>query len=185
MQDYVLRPVAFDDMNFLDFTVETYDGRKEDGDEEEDESRRHRVGRTKNLRGEYLSNHPKFDSHIRIERSENHNYLPNIVGPWFPRRDSVEEEEFYYASVLALLQPWRNLQELKGDGRTWKEEGLVFLERTSGRQRNVIAGMQYYYDSRSKAQSCNQDVDIDEDRVDEGDLDDVERNVLNDDESEV
>jgi hypothetical protein len=28
VQDYVLRPVAFADMNFLHFTVETYDGRK-------------------------------------------------------------------------------------------------------------------------------------------------------------
>jgi hypothetical protein len=148
VQDYALRGMVFSSMSFLDFTVDTYEVRKEAGNHREQrdvdgEDDRPRVGRPRNVRGCYLSNHPKFDSHFRIQRVDNHNYLPNIVGRWFPRRDQAEEEEFYYASILALLRPWRVLRDLKDEHRTWKEEGLFFLDMATESQRTVIAGMQY------------------------------------------
>lgn len=166
VQDYALRGLSFAQFNYLDYMVETYEIRKGDGDEEREEAAdgvTHRVGRARNPRDSYLSDHPKVKSHIRIQRAEHHNYLPNIIGLWFPRRDRLEEEDFYYASMLALLRPWRALEDLKRNDRSWKEEGLLFLESATAEQRNVIACMQYYYDSKVKAQNRNQDVDEDKD----------------------
>lgn len=70
--------------------------------------------------------------------------------------------------MLALLRPWRNLRELKMANRSWKEEGVAFLERSTKRDRDVIAGLQFYYDSKSAAQSRNEDLNEDED--DDGDI---------------
>ena len=47
--------------------------------------------------------------------------LPNVVGPWFPRRDGEESTKpFYYASMMALLKPWRDLQALKNYDDEWE-----------------------------------------------------------------
>jgi hypothetical protein len=112
-----------------------------------------------NPRTGYLEGHRKHTTHERISRSEDHTYMPNVIG-WFPRRDVVEDEDFYFASVLVFLRPWRNIQQLKGENKTWKEEGLSFLETATTGQRDVIAGMQYYYDSKTAAQHQNEDIDV-------------------------
>lgn len=180
VQDYALRGHAFAEFNFLDFTVETYEIRKSnvsDSDDEGDGSILRR-GRARNVRADYLHHRPKIDSHIRIQRAEHHNYLPNIIGTWFPRRDKENEEDFYYASVLALLRPWRDLQDLRSENKTWKEDGENFLK--AAKDRHVIAGMQYYYDSKSKAQGRNQDINEDEASVDN----DIELDVLNENDVE-
>ena len=160
VQDYVFRGTTFADFNFFDYTVETYEVRKEKRDDErmdEERAKFHNGGRLKNPRDDYMTNHPKVKSHVRVQRSEHHNYLPNVIGHWFPRRDREDEEELYYATILALLRPWRDLGELKDDGRSWKEAGLLFLETATQRQRDIIAGMQFYYDSKSAAQDCPHD----------------------------
>jgi hypothetical protein len=59
---------------------------------------------------------------------------------------------------------------LKEEQRTWKEEGLIFLQTATTSDRNVIAGMQYYYDSKLSAQSRNEDID-DWDMTDVGNAD--------------
>jgi hypothetical protein len=184
VQDYVLRGTAFDDMNFLDFVVETYEIHKGKTNEElvDDDDSGHfsSRGRKRNLRGDYQLHHPKYETHERILRTDNHNYLPNIVGQWFPRRDIEEDEEFYFASVLALLRPWRDFEDLKEERRTWKEEGLMFLESATTVHRNVIAGMQYYYDSKSAAQDRNEDGK-DCDGTDTGDADIIMDDMVDDD----
>lgn len=68
------------------------------------------------------------------------------------------EEDFYFASVLALLRPWRHLQDLKSEEKTWREEGESFLEAATSKDRHIIAGLQYYYDTKTKVQGCNQDM---------------------------
>jgi hypothetical protein len=148
-------------MCFLDFTVDTYEiqihGRGDDGMDEE-EPVTSIFGRKKNARSCYLEGHPRYHTHERIRRSKNHNYMPNIIGPWFPRRDVEKDEAFYFASILACLRPWRSLGELIGDSQTWKEEGLHFIATASTGVRDVIAGMQYYYDSKSAAQHYNEEI---------------------------
>jgi hypothetical protein len=85
-------------------------------------------------------------------------------------------------SVLALLQPWRDLHELKGGSRSWKEEGLAFMETASKKEHDIIAGMQYYYDSKIGAQRRNEDLmEMDEDLSDDKNIIDVDERE-NDDE---
>jgi hypothetical protein len=90
VEDYVLRGVEFESMGYLTFMVETYERSKrtEDSchkkkDEEDNYSSASEEGR-------YLDNHPKAKTHYHVCRVENHNWLPNIVGPWPPRRDGEE-----------------------------------------------------------------------------------------------
>ena len=163
VQDYVLRGECFEDLNFLNFMVETYEVtvRKGMGNEIDNEHMTSHIGRTKNPQAKYLSNHPKFESHIRIQRGNNHNYLPNFIGQWFPRRDRIDKEDYYYAVILALLRPWRNLQELKVGNKTWKDEGLTFLQTATRRQLNIVAGMQFFYNCKSKAQTRDDDASND------------------------
>ena len=68
--------------------------------------------------------------------------------------------------MLALLQPWRQLEMLKAPTRSWEEEFSAFVEGGSQRVVDVLAGIQYYYDSKEKAIKRNVDLDIEEDQVD-------------------
>lgn len=150
-------------MNYLDFTVNTYEilkKRRDDGMIDEEASVDNRKGRKRNLRTGYLDQHPKHLTHDRIARSEDHTYMPNVIGQWFPRRDVEEDEDFYFASILVFLRPWRDMRRLKQEHRTWKEEGLRFLETATTGERDVIAGMQYYYDSKAAAEHEDDDVDV-------------------------
>jgi hypothetical protein len=160
VEDYMLRGTAFEDMNFMDFTVETYEiqrTRRDNITMDEQEAVTSALGRKKNVRSLYCEGHRRFETHERVQRSKNHNYMPNIIGRWFPRRDVLGDEDFYFASLLVFLRPWRDLGQLRAAHRTWKEEGLHFLDSTTTEQRDVIAGMQYYYDSKTAAQHLSED----------------------------
>lgn len=85
--------------------------------------------------------------------------MPNVIGPWFPQQDRKDDEEFYYASILTLFRPWWHLHNLKNEEQSWKDEGLAFIENATRTQRDMLAGMQYYYDCRSITCNCNQDSD--------------------------
>ena len=160
VEDYAFRGVEFETMGFLSFIVETYERRishdaMRDGREMDDESKD--VCSTKENR-RYLSQHPRTTTHMRVARAEDHNFLPNIVGSWLPRRDGEEaSKSFYYASMLAFLKPWRDLYHLKRNDETWESAFESYIGVASQRDRDVIAGCQYYYDTRSVVQ----------DRVDE------------------
>ena len=69
--------------------------------------------------------------------------------------------------MLALLKPWRELEELKGDSETWESAFNIFMETATRCDRDVVAGCQYYYDSRNSARTDraeDEDVDVDVDR---------------------
>ena len=174
VEDYMFRGTAFEDMNFLDFTVDTYEIQRERQDhhimidDHEEEMTASPFGRKRNVRGCYLESHPRYETHERLQRSKNHNYMPNVIGRWFPRRDVVDDEDFYFASLLSFLRPWRDLRQLCGEGRTWTEEGLIFLETATTEQRDVIAGMQYYYDSKHAAHNRSDEGDDEGPGVDAG-----------------
>jgi hypothetical protein len=149
VEDYMLRGAEFEGMGFLTFIVETYERRLTS--EEKgclNETDEHMMSSNENCR--YIHNHPKKTSHIRVCRSENHNVLPNIVGPWFPRRNGDENTRcYYFAAMLSLLRPWRKIEELKDENDTWEEAFDKFMESTTQRDKDVVAGCQYYYESRS------------------------------------
>lgn len=152
VEDYAFRGSEFEDMGFLSFTVETYERRivtqNANVDDTHQVEENHHVSTNETCR--YLTDHPKKTTHTRARRSENHNFLPNIVGTWLPRRNGEENTRpYYFASMLALLKPWREIEDLKADGETWQSTFDIFMETASRRDRDVVAGCQYFYDSRN------------------------------------
>ncbi|KAH7926340.1 hypothetical protein BV22DRAFT_992346, partial [Leucogyrophana mollusca] len=77
--------------------------------------------------------------------------LPNIVGPFFPSGTDTQHRDLYCASMLSLLTPWRDLEDLLIGFNNWEEAFNSFLANTSQWQRDVLAGVQYYYECRSAA----------------------------------
>lgn len=159
VRDYELRGTEFEDLNFLDFTVNTYEKpilirrpnrTEESGGDDENNTMIPTHGVKPNSK--YLPAHPKYETHFRVERSDFHNTLPSIVGPWFPRHDDSRHPNLYFASMLALLSPWRQLRCLKTGSHSWEEEYNLWLANTSERNRDVISGIQYYYDSKHTAE---------------------------------
>jgi hypothetical protein len=130
---------------------------------------------TSNQGSHYLTNHPKRNSHYRVHRIGNHNVLPNIVGPWFPRRDGREDtKSYYYAAMLALLKPWRNVQELKDEHQTWESAFYIYMQTASQRDRDVVAGSQYYYESKKVVVNSNENGEVDDkEKVDENGEEDI------------
>jgi hypothetical protein len=183
-------------MSFLEFMVNTY---------EEPFSRKHRSatkagqvsnptqdkvlegprqGRPQNTRSRYLDSHPRSETWGRVIRSKGHNTLPSIVGPYFPRQDDPDQRNYYCASMLALLVPWRNLRELKGPMESWEHAFLRFKDAATPRIIEILAGIQYYYDCASAAQKnregtgINHTEDIDKEHTplnDEGALYDASK----------
>jgi hypothetical protein len=105
-------------------------------------------------------------------RSKDHHFLPNIVGSWFPRRDGEESmKPYYYGSMLALLKPWRRLEELKDENEIWETAFSHFFENASRRDRDVISGCQYYYESKNIAveEKGEKENDVEWDIINEND----------------
>jgi hypothetical protein len=174
----MLRGFEFEEMGFLTFTVETYERRMTTKDEENNDTydeQSHYSSRME--RGLYLSDHPRSATHNRYSRSVTHNYLPNIVGSWPPRRDDDESAKpFYYASMLSLLKPWRTFHDLIESFDDWESAFNQFMRIATQRDKDVIAGCQYYYDSRTAPQEVSVDEEVSmyprEDDVDVHDFDD-------------
>ena len=184
VEDYALRGIEFEMMGFLNFTVETYERSMKSGTEHLEERDENETGRKKHGGYRYLPAHPKSATHLRFCRTDNHNVLPNIVGPWFPRRDGEESTKaFYYASMLALLKPWRDLRALKDVDDDWKTTFDRFMENGKQRDKDVIAGCQYYYESKDVAANRAFDNEREEsetelnDEDDERDMGDVEEEM--------
>jgi len=78
-----------------------------------------------------------------------HNTLPNICRPWPPSSDKPEQHNLYWASILALTKPWRQLSDIKDAHVTWATELQNWLDNAPIYVRDVVAGIQYYYDAKS------------------------------------
>jgi len=77
-----------------------------------------------------------------------------------PRRDNEDQEDYYHASMLAFLKPWRSLQHLKSAQESWENAFTAFIANSPRRVRNVIAAAQYYYDSKSAADQNRDSQDV-------------------------
>jgi hypothetical protein len=115
-------------MGFLSFTVNTYEqhfGKEKKQVEDEDEIQ---LTHLQNSSVRYLSSHPRTKTCYQVIRSDNHNFLPNIVGGWFPERgEDRNTKAYYYAAMLAILKPWRDLGQLKSEGDTWELAFLAYM----------------------------------------------------------
>jgi hypothetical protein len=79
----------------------------------------------------------------RIIKSDGHETMPNFAGAWFPRNNVEELHDFYYASMLALLQPWRDIADLKRDDEMFKQVFDKFITSANEITMDIIANIQY------------------------------------------
>jgi len=58
--------------------------------------------------------------------------------------------------MLALLRPWQCLDEIKSQDESFGTAFLTFDETTSESARNVMAGVQYYYECKNATYATNE-----------------------------
>ena len=157
--DYQHRGVELEDYSVLEFFVETYETEITKADREVDlfqEDAHHGPGRPRNTRVRYLTSHPKSGSVHRVIRSPGHRNLPNFLGKWFPRNDDKEIYDFYCASMLTLLKPWRSLAtDLKLSDETWTAAFETFLSSATPKARRALSGIQYFHECESAVQKAS------------------------------
>ncbi|KIN94791.1 hypothetical protein M404DRAFT_98806, partial [Pisolithus tinctorius Marx 270] len=90
-----------------------------------------------------------------VSRAKGHNTLPQIVGPWLPRQDDSSTNDFYCACMLALLKPWRSAGDLKSSNEEWCDAFERMEASSEPRVTRVLAGLQYYYDSKTACESSS------------------------------
>lgn len=142
MRQYADRGDALEDHNYLDFFINTYEGspaKESTGDKSR------KPGRPPNVRVPYQDSSVSKKT-CRIIRSDGHETLPRIVGQWFPRNDDPSTDELYCASMMALLAPWRSLDNLKADDETFRTSFDRFLKTTSPRILRFLSNIQYFYE---------------------------------------
>ena len=91
---------------------------------------------------------------------------------------------YYYASMFALLKPWRSLDQLKDDNESCELAFHTFTGNASQRDKDIILGSQYYYKSKDINKNIPEDgSDNLEETGDEVDNDDAENGDRQPDES--
>jgi hypothetical protein len=143
--DYIHRGTALEDYNVLDFFVKTY---------EKKITKSQTLARGAQNHVPYMSNYHKNAHCFRVIRRAGHRNLPNFVGRFFPRNDDPSTYEFYCASMLTLLKPWRHLNaDLKPIDATWEQTFQMFLTSASDIVLRVISGIQYFHECDLAAKS--------------------------------
>ena len=153
IEDYGKRGKELESYSLLEFIMNTYEEKVPQTDESLSSNLSTR-GRPRNERSYYLESHPKHSTWRRVIRTAGHNILPDIVGPFFPRHDDPSTEDLYFASVLALLQPWRHLEEIK-EVDSFRAAYEAFVAEASQSDLRVIAGIKYYYECKSAAEASD------------------------------
>ena len=165
----MLRGDALEHLNIVEYFVHTYeddmDHRYSDANDDEADpltDQHRKPGRKRNERVLYRRNHPRFNQKLRIVRSRGHNQLPNFIGRFFPRADDPDIYEFYCACMLLLLKPWRMVEvDLKEPSQSWTQAFVSFLATAPKKSKDIITGIQYFYESRSAAeQEQEQEQDV-------------------------
>ena len=165
LRDYRFRGEELVHMNFFDFMLETYESSMEadsnvnepdrnvDDENDDDETPRSRGrGRPLSARIPYQDEARKAKC-ARIQRSKGHETLPRFVGKWFSRSDTESEKDMHKASMLMLLKPWRNLQELKDNMETFEDAYNRFMAQADEKIHRVVANIQYYYECSDGAKA--------------------------------
>ncbi|RDB17999.1 ATP-dependent DNA helicase RRM3 [Hypsizygus marmoreus] len=147
VKDYRYRGEALLDSNYLDFFLNTYEGRL---DSHSDTSGETTTQRTISERVPYQLEAEK-GTRCRIIRGAGHETLPNFIGQWFPRSDEPSLREFYCASMLFLLKPWNSLGDLKSGHPSFEAAFNQFMGQAPTRIHRIVDNIQFYYESSDSA----------------------------------
>lgn len=158
VEDYALRGDELVHLSFFNFLVDTYEEAITSKDKQllqQHETQQQNIrGRPRNQRSHYFPSHPKSQSHRRVIRSTGHNTMPDIIGPFFPNAKG-DRQELYFASMLALLRPWRELNDIKSSDQTFQTAYFTFRVTASEADLNIISGIQYHYDCKNASTDRN------------------------------
>ncbi len=157
--DYRCRGVNLEHHNVLTLFVDTYEEHipkvfRNRSDHIQHSGR----GRQPHSRFPYLHTHPKAQDRRRVARSTNHRNLPDFVGSWPARSDDIENDEFYCASMLVLLKPWRQIgRDLKSPSESWRQAFNSYLGSKTDEERihtdRILSGIQYHHECDSAARA--------------------------------
>lgn len=159
VDDYRCRGHALQESNLVQFIADTYEDQPDPATQSPPveahsaESGASGSGRPRNERIRYQNGHPRHDKIVRVVRSMGHNNLANFIGGHtIPRSDDPEIYDYYCASILVLLKPWRDLaRDLKQPNETWADAFAAFKTNTDTHTRRMIDGFQYYHECESAA----------------------------------
>ncbi|KAG2126643.1 hypothetical protein BD769DRAFT_1668238 [Suillus cothurnatus] len=76
--------------------------------------------------------------------------MPHIPGQWFPQAD---EGELFYASMLALLQPWQSIIDIKHHNDTFTTAYAQFITDVPESIIHIISNIQYFHECADKAKT--------------------------------
>ncbi|KAK6988113.1 ATP-dependent DNA helicase, partial [Favolaschia claudopus] len=139
MKEYADRGHELDDVSFLDYFLETYHGKDLPDDGNDGVGNRPRSERVPYLEGSGRKG-------CRVVRQDGHETVPRFVGSWFPR-DTPATREYYCANMLALLCPWRGLDDLKPDAdETFADVFERFMACADDRVKNIIENAKYFHE---------------------------------------
>ena len=161
LQDYIFRGREMECCSLLGFVVVTWEESYAHADEKLlDEPSNSKGGWPAHVCAHYLEEHPKTQTHRRVFCAINHNMLLHVAGPWFPCNDDANTYDFYCACMLALLKPWRTKHDIKTDDEMWANAFANFYNNATADQKRIIAGIQYYYESKTACNLNRADGDV-------------------------
>lgn len=149
VEDYVLRPREMEGFCVLDYLLDSYEAAVNRRPARQSSGTARGRGRPPNDAFRYLDGHPKYEKMCRRLRTVGHNTLPSIQGRHFLRRN--EDDALYCASMLMLLKPWRNPNDLKTELATWKETFQLLISNGDKRIIDIIHNVEYYYQTSDAA----------------------------------
>jgi hypothetical protein len=150
LKDYQFRGDELEEYNFLTFIMDTYEAKRDNlGVDEGDNSGKKR-GRPRSKRHNYRDEARK-PNQCRIVRAKGHEMLPRFVGRWFARGDDPMIRELYCASMLALLKPWRAMDELIHGHLNFDQSWQTYYATLDQFGRTVVENIQYYHECSESA----------------------------------
>ncbi len=166
--DYMLRGDELQSHSLYEFMQDTYETdlspaerQGEPADVDDDTARR--PGRPRHARSRYLASHPCYQSKQRVFRANGHRNIVNIVGRWFPRDDDPDVRDFYCASMLMLLKPWRVVtRDLKSTEQSWDTAFTSFMEGALPAVLSAVDGVRYFHQCALAADADRRDEDAPE-----------------------
>lgn len=141
-------------MSFLVFMLNTYE------EESASPPAASGLGRRPNVRSNYLAG-TGHGRRCRVHRRDGHETMPNFVGEWFPRRDVPALQDLYYASMLALLSPWRDIEHIVTGGTHLEAAFKCFQSETDKINIDIMDNLQYQYECSDSARKRREAFDSD------------------------
>lgn len=112
----MIRVEKLDDMSLLDFNINTYESN-------------HWCPHRGEIRADtvpYLQGSHKKGK-FRVIRTADQEAIPYFPGKWISDPDNMSTQPLYCASILMLLCPWRNIQDITDEVLSFEWQWIIFF----------------------------------------------------------